>query len=140
VTAGSTIVYLDTSVVLRAVLERGLSPDEEGRIGEARFLTTSRLAHVESARALLRLRTEQRLSEAALADVAREIDSLWARCTIWEMTPGICDLAAQVAPLRPLRTLDAVHLATYLTARRRLGADISLLTVDRRLAEAAAAI
>jgi predicted nucleic acid-binding protein len=137
---GSTIVYLDTSVVLRAVLERGLSPDEEGRIAEARFLTTSRLALVESARALLRLRTEQRLSEAALADVAREIDSVWARCTIWEITPGICDLAAQVAPLRPLRTLDALHLATYLTARRRLGGDISLLTVDRRLAEAAATI
>jgi len=136
---GSAVVYLETSVVLRAVLERGLSPDAERSIGEARYLITSRLSLVEAARALLRLRSRQALSEDALADATREIDSLWAHCTIWELTPAVCDLAAQVSPLRALRTLDALHLATYLLARRRLGEDLSLLTVDRRLEEAAAA-
>jgi predicted nucleic acid-binding protein len=132
----STVLYLDTSVVLRAVLERGVSPDEERRIGEARILMTSRLALVEAARALLRVRQEGGLGEDMLADVAREIDSIWARCAIWELTSAVCDLAAQVAPLKPLRTLDALHLATYLLARRRLGPDVEMLTVDRRLREA----
>jgi predicted nucleic acid-binding protein len=132
----STVLYLDTSVVLRAVLERGVSPDEERRIGEARILMTSRLALVEAARALLTVRQEGGLGEDMLADVAREIDSIWARCAIWELTSAVCDLAAQVAPLKPLRTLDALHLATYLLARRRLGSDVEMLTVDRRLKEA----
>lgn len=132
------MLYLDTSVVLRAVLERGVSPESERRIAAARVLVTSRLSLVEAARALLRLRQRAAATEEQVADAAREIDSLWARCAIWELSSEVCELAAQVAPLKPLRTLDALHLATYLLARRRLGADIDLLTFDARLQEAAA--
>jgi predicted nucleic acid-binding protein len=128
------VVYLDTSAVLRAVLERGLSPDVEQRLGAARYLITSRLSLVESAHAMRRLRTRG-TPEAVLADVARELDSLWARCTVWELTREVCDLAAQAAPQHPLRTLDALHLATWLIARRRLG-DVELLTTDSRLEQA----
>ena len=131
----SDVVYLDTSAVLRAVLERGLSPEVERQLGGARYLLTSRLALVEASRALLRLRA-QGTPEAALADVARELDSVWARCTIWELTSRVCDLAAQVAPLTALRTLDALHLATWLLARRHLG-QVTLLSTDARLLEAA---
>lgn len=52
----SDVVYLDTSAVLRAVLERGLTPEIEARLGTARFLITSRLSLVEAARAFGRLR------------------------------------------------------------------------------------
>jgi predicted nucleic acid-binding protein len=132
--ADPEVLYVDTSAVLRAVLERGLSPNVEQRLGAARYLITSRLSLVESARALHRLRREG-TSEAVLADVARELDSLWARCTVWELTLDVCELAAQAAPQLPLRTLDALHLATWLIARRRLG-DIELLTTDTRLEQA----
>ena len=44
-------LYLDTSAVLRAVIETGLSPEIEKRIGSASVLITSRLSLVESARA-----------------------------------------------------------------------------------------
>jgi uncharacterized protein len=133
----SVILYLDTSAVLRAVLESGVSPEVEERLAAAAFLMTSRLTLVEAARALLRVRQEQRLGEAALADATRALDALWARCAIWELTPAVCELAAQVAPAHALRTLDALHLATYLSARRRLGGDVALLTTDRRLEAAA---
>jgi predicted nucleic acid-binding protein len=135
----SVVLYLDTSVVLRAVLERGASPELEQRIGEARVLITSRLALLEAARALLRLRHDAALREEALADAAREIDSIWARCAIWELTAPVCELATQIAPQKPLRTLDALHLATYLLVRRHLGSDVAMLTADRRLEEEAAA-
>jgi predicted nucleic acid-binding protein len=78
---------------------------------------------------------------AQVADAASNVDhpdtadALSARCEIWELTPGVCDLAAQVAPDHPLRTLDALHVATYLLARRRLG-EVDLLTADRRVADA----
>ena len=131
----SDVVYLDTSAVLRAVLERGLSPEVEQQLGAAPYVVTSRLALVEASRALLRLRT-QGTPEAVLADVARDLDAVWARCTIWELTPRVCDLAAQVAPLAALRTLDALHLATWLLARRHLGR-VTLLSTDARLLDAA---
>lgn len=132
-------LYIDTSVVLRTVLESGTTPDFEQRIGAARVLLTSRLSLVEAARALLRLRWSGRVSEERLADAGREIDALWGRCDIWELTPQVCDLAGQVVPAKPLRTLDALHLATYLLARRQIAA-LELLTVDKRLADAARAV
>ncbi len=100
-------LYLDTSVALRATVERGTTPDIEARMAAAPVLVTSRLSLVESARALIRL-----------------------------LTPAVCDLACHVGPDRALRTLDALHLATFLTARRRIEG-LELVTADKRLEDAA---
>jgi predicted nucleic acid-binding protein len=135
----SAVLYVDTSAVLRAVLERGLTPAVERRLAAAEYLITSRLALVESARAFHRLRLDA-MSEAALARASGEADSIWARCTVWELTGAICELAAAVAPRHALRPLDALHLATFLTARRHLGADLELLTADTRLEAALRAV
>lgn len=79
------------------------------------------------------------ISEERLADAERKLETLWARCEIWELTPRVCELAARVAPHAPLRTLDALHLSTYLLARREIP-DLELLTADKRLSEAAAIV
>jgi predicted nucleic acid-binding protein len=128
----SEVVYLDTSAVLRAVLERGLTPEMEQQLADARFLVTSRLALVESARAFARLRSEGQ-PESRLAEAEREADSIWARCTLWELTPAVCEFAQAIQPAQPLRTLDALHLATWLLVRRRLGVEVTLMTSDERL-------
>ena len=59
-------LYLDTSAVLRAVVETGTSPVVEERIRGARLLVTSRLSAVEAARALVRLRLSSAASRGAL--------------------------------------------------------------------------
>jgi predicted nucleic acid-binding protein len=132
-------LYVDTSSVLRAVLESGTSPEMEGQLTDAPLLVTSRLAIVEAARAFLRLRALRQLAEARIADAEREAAGVFARCEIWELTRTVCDLARQVAPLRTLRTLDALHLATFVLARRRIEG-LELLTSDERLREAALAL
>jgi predicted nucleic acid-binding protein len=130
--SGAGALYLDTSAVLRAVLESGASPELEQKLAAAAVLVTSRLSLVESARALLRLRRDGRLAEAALADAEREVDAVWRRCEIFELSPEVCDLAARVAPGHALRALDALHAATFVLARRHLAA-VELLTADERL-------
>jgi predicted nucleic acid-binding protein len=135
----SEVLYLDTSAVLRSVLERGVTPEVDRRLGGARYLLTSRLTLVEAARALSRLRIEG-IDEPVLADAARELDSLWARTAVWELSKTVCDLAGQLAPHQRLRTLDALHLATFVLARRNLGETVSLLTTDSRLEQAAAGV
>jgi predicted nucleic acid-binding protein len=132
-------LYLDTSAVLRAVLEGGTTPEMERAIGAADTLITSRLSLVEAERAFIRLRASGAVPEERLADAGREVDALWARCEIWELSPRVCDVALSVAPAKPLRTLDTLHLATYLLARRRMS-DLELLTADHRLEEAARAV
>jgi predicted nucleic acid-binding protein len=132
-------LYLDTSAVLRAALESGTTPDVESRIRAAPALVTSRLSLVESARALLRARSMTGIAEDRLADAEREMEAVWARCEIWELTRAVCEVARQVAPRKPLRTLDALHLATFVLARRKIEG-LELLTVDARLAEAAGVV
>jgi hypothetical protein len=129
-------LYLDTSAMLRAILEAGASPGIENRIRGADVLLTSRLSIVEASRAILRLRQLGQVSETKLADAEREIESLWARCDLWELTPAVCEAARRVAPAKLLRTLDALHLATFLLARQRIP-DLELVTADERLQAAA---
>lgn len=68
-------LYLDTSAVLRAVLEGGTTPEMERAIGTAGTLITSRLSLVEAEVAFIRLRASGGTSEERLADVGREIAS-----------------------------------------------------------------
>jgi predicted nucleic acid-binding protein len=127
-----TLLYLDTSAVLRATLESGTLPDIERRIRSARVLVSSRLSLVESCRALIRLRALGVAGEDRLVDAERDIAALWARCELWEMTRRVCEMACEVAHGRILRALDAIHLATFVLARRELEG-LELLTVDERL-------
>ncbi|MBV8134294.1 MAG: type II toxin-antitoxin system VapC family toxin [Deltaproteobacteria bacterium] len=135
----SSCLYLDTSAVLRAILESGASPDLEARIARAPVLITSRLSLVESSRALHRLRQLGQISETKLADVDRELNAVWARCELWELTASVCERARQVAPAKSLRTLDTLHLATFVMARERIG-DLQLVTADQRLRSALEAV
>lgn len=129
-------LYLDSSAILRPVLEAGLSPEVEERLSTAEILLTSRLSLIETARAFLRARLLDEKPEAVIADAERAVRSLWRHCEIWELSREVCELAEVIAPRHLVRTLDALHLATFFLARRELG-EIELLTADRRLREAA---
>ena len=134
--ASAAPLYLDTSVALRATLEQGTTPEIEKRIAAAPVLVTSRLSLVESARTLLRVRIQSNVPESRLADARRELDALWNRCELWELSPAVCDLASLITPDKVLRTLDALHLATFLMARARIEG-LELLTADKRLEDVA---
>jgi predicted nucleic acid-binding protein len=134
--ASGPILYLDTSAVLRSVVETGTSPEIEQRIRVARVLVSSRLSLVESCRALLRLRTLGAVPVERLADAEREVAAIWSRCELWDISRHVCETACIVAQNQPLRALDAIQLATFFLARRRLE-QLELLTVDDRLRAAA---
>jgi predicted nucleic acid-binding protein len=131
-------LYLDSSAILRPVLEHGLSPEVERRIEEAEILITSRLSLIETARAFLRVRLLGERPEA-MVDAERNVRALWRHCEIWELGREVCELAELVAPKAVLRSLDALHLATFVLARREIE-DLQLLTTDDRLREAAGTV
>jgi predicted nucleic acid-binding protein len=132
-------LYLDTSAVLRVLLGRGVSPELEARIRAASTLVASRLSLVETSRALHRIRRQGSVEESALAEAEREIGLVWGRCQLWELSITVCETARRVAPRTLLRTLDALHLATFVLARQQI-VDLELVTADARLADAARAI
>jgi predicted nucleic acid-binding protein len=97
-----------------------------------------RLALVESCRALVRVQLADAVPAARVADAEREMAAIWSRCALGELTREVCETACLVARTRPLPARDALHLATFVVARRHLEG-LELLTTDDRLRAAALA-
>jgi len=125
-------LYLESSALLRLVLNQEGAVEVAQRISRASQIVASRLVRVEAQRALLRMvldHPEQSRNlptfEGRLADVSSQMDFL-------EITREVCDLAARIAPGSRLRSLDAIHLATF-DMLRRLEPSAEILTYDNRL-------
>ena len=102
------IAYVDSSVLLRALLGQGNALAEWSRIETA---VGSSLVEVECLRTLDRLRLRGGLSDEAIA-VRRE-GLLRLTATMELVEPGRAVLARAAEPFpTSLGTLDAIHLAT----------------------------
>jgi len=127
-----TAIFLETSALLRMLF------DEEGgdlvseRLQNAERTVASRLIRVEAERVLIRLSLDRPRNQAHVLELERELRRLWPKMDFIEVTREICDLAGRIAPRSRLRSLDAIHLATYFRVKE-LDPDIGLLTFDQRI-------
>ncbi len=92
----------------------------------------SRLLRVEAERALIRLSLDYPKSQRKLLELERELKHLWPKLDFIEVTRQICEHAGRIAPRSRLRSLDAVHLATYFWIKE-LEPTIEMLTFDERI-------
>jgi predicted nucleic acid-binding protein len=123
--------YVETSALLRAVLEG----DEAVRphlVGTGRY--TSALTFAEASRAILRARRERRLDARGAHEASRRMAEFGRSCEIVSVDDGVLERAAQEFPVEPLRTLDAIHLATIL-ALSGAGIDVDVVSCDVRVRE-----
>ncbi len=118
------MIYVDTSVLLAQLLAEDRVPAEALW---RETLVTSRLSEYE----LFNRLNAHRLA-ASHGDAAR---ALLSRLALIELAPPVLARALEPFPL-PVRTLDAVHLAS-LHFLRGLGREVALATFDQRQAKAA---
>ena len=129
------IAYLDTSALLRIVLrEPGALEDLRSYDG----LVSSELIAVESARTIDRLRLQGSLTAEEAASRLRTVNEWLEAIDLVLMRPSILSRASEPLPM-PLGTLDAIHLATALIWRDRVGALPAMATHDTALGIAARA-
>lgn len=121
------MIYVDTSVALAQLMAEDRCPPAEFWEGD---LVTSRLFEYELWTAIHRRRLERTHGEAA----RRMVESL----AIAELSRGVLQRATEPFP-SPVRTLDAIHLATLLFLQEQ-GLSMELATYDRRMSEAADAL
>ena len=121
------MIYLDTSVALAHLLAEDHSPRESLWREQ---LISSRLLEYE-----MWTRIHARKLGGTHGD---EVRSLLSRVAIVELSPPVLTRALEAFP-RPVRTLDALHLAS-MDFLRRQGQAVSLASYDERLVEAARAL
>ena len=121
------MIYLDTSVALAHLLAEDLAPPE--RLW-AEPLIASRLIEYEI---WTRIHS-QKLSRSH----ADEVRALLGRLALIELSPPVLSRALEPFP-RPVRTLDALHLAS-MDFLRNQGQSVTLASYDARLVNCARAL
>ena len=126
------ILYAETSAVLAWLLGEKSPRQPAAAIDSAERVVTSVLTLLEASRGILRAANERRLTAA---DASRLKGLLARSATGWdlmEITEDIRVRAAEAFPVEPVRTLDAVHLATMLDFAK-VFPEMSILSLDARI-------
>jgi predicted nucleic acid-binding protein len=121
------VIYLDSSVALAHLVAEDRSPPESIW---AETLVSSRLLEYEVWNRIHARRLERSHGEAARA--------LIARVALIELAPPVLARALEPFPM-PVRTLDALHLASIEFLRAR-GQTVALASFDERLLAGARAL
>lgn len=129
------IAYIDTSALLRIVLR------EPGAVDDLRTydgLVSSELIAVESARTLDRLRHQGVLTMEEATERIGVVNDWLEAVDLVLLRPPVLSRASEPMPM-PVGTLDAIHLATALIWRDRLGPLPQMVTHVAALGAAARA-
>jgi predicted nucleic acid-binding protein len=126
--------YLDASVLLRVVL-RQPSPFDLDTVALG---VSSSLVEVECLRTLDCARVQGDLSDKKVTAARAVLFDILEEVTMVELTKSVLRRAAQPLPT-PLRTLDALHLATALIWRETHDQPLMMATHDVALGAAARA-
>ena len=127
-----TPVFLETSALLRMLFqEKGGDAVSKCLRGSGRVIS-SRLLRVEAERAVLRFGLDRPEHQMLQMHLERELKFFWPNLDFIEVTRDICELAGRIAPRSRLRSLDAIHLATYYRVQE-LDPSIKILTFDQRI-------
>jgi len=125
-------VYVESSSVLRWLLDEARADEIHGLLRGATKVVCSRLTLVETRRVIRRAVAETLLDEVggmAILEVLARAAAGWA---VLEMSRDVAERAEASFPVEPVRTLDALHLASALLLRQALP-DLRLLSSDDRV-------
>jgi predicted nucleic acid-binding protein len=126
------IVYAETSAVMSWLLNETGSEPIRTALMDAELIVTSRLTVVECSRALHRARRAERLSEEGALAAQHMLDEAADNWVIMDLVGEVPARAARPFPKEPIRTLDALHVASAAVFHEALGA-INVLSLDNRV-------
>jgi uncharacterized protein len=132
--------YFDTSALVKRYV------DEPGRREVQQLLrrhecVTSAISSVELRSALRRRVTENSLDASRLPEILRRVVADRAYWTVVEVGTEVLRGAETLVSIHPVRTLDAIHVASaQLLATRLSISDLIFVSADQRQTEVASAI
>ncbi len=129
-------LYAESSAVLAWLLDESSAHEVRKLLAAAEVIVASDLTLIECDRVLIRAAALGELTEVEAADRRAHLVSAASHWHLLRVAPEIVDRARQPFPGEPVRALDAIHLASVLTARAAI-VGLELLAVDDRVRKAA---
>ena len=128
-------LYAESSAVLAWLLDEAAGTVVRQTLSETEIVIASDLTLIECDRVLHRAAALGELTEAELADRRAHLATAAAHWHVLRLGPEVVHRARQPFPGDPIRTLDAIHLASVLVARSAV-AGLALLSLDARIRSA----
>jgi predicted nucleic acid-binding protein len=125
-------LYAESSAVLAWLFEEATAGSVEKAFDRADGVVASDLTLVECDRALVRARTLGVLSEMETVRRRTVLEAASVNWMILKLDREVLERARRRFPAEPLRTLDALHVASALAARSVIP-DLVLLSLDGRV-------
>jgi predicted nucleic acid-binding protein len=129
-------VYAESSAVLAWLLGEETGQSAREVLQHAELVMASDLTLVECDRVLIRAVTTGVIDEAAAADRRAHLNAAASHWHLWRVSPDIVERARRPFPAEPIRTLDAIHLASALAVRSAVPG-VEFLSLDDRIRRAA---
>jgi len=128
-------IYAESSAVLAWLLGEEAGRAVREVLRGAKLVTTSDITLLECDRVLIRALTLREIDEAAAVDRRAHLNAAVAHWHLWRVSWEIIDRARYRFPAEPIRTLDAIHLASALAVRSAVQG-VELLSLDDRIRRA----
>jgi hypothetical protein len=126
-------VYAESSAILAWLLDDGPEGvDVAATLQAATSIATSDLTLIECDRVLARAAALHEITEADAATRHARLEAAAAHWIIFAVEEEVVARARRPFPVEPIRTLDAIHVATALIARRFLPT-LAMLSLDERV-------
>lgn len=129
-------LYAESSAVLAWLLSEPDGRVVRERLAKAEIIVASDLTLIECERVLIRAAALGELTEAEAADRRGHLTTAAAHWHVLRISGEIVARARQPFPGEPIRTLDAIHLASALVARSA-APGLELFSLDERIRTAA---
>ena len=126
------ILYAESSAILSWLLAEAADRRVMGSLEAAEHVVVSDLLFVECDRALIRSVTLGALPRALATSAAQQLARVSEHWQVLRLSPSILGRSRQPFPLEPVRSLDALHLASALGARSALP-EIAVLSLDQSI-------
>ena len=132
-------LYLESSAVVAWLLGESPAADVIRAMNEAEVRVTSQLTLVEVERVIRRAVALRLIKDASALKVRGVLARHRKKWITMALTDSVLARAGSAFPIEPVRTLDAIHLATAL-AFSEAYPELEMLTFDRRISENATAL
>ena len=129
-------IYAESSAVLAWLLGEADGEGARQALANADRVVASDLTLVECDRVLIRAQVTHEVPEVRIAALRARLNAAAAHWTLVWVDGDVVDRARRPFPGEPIRTLDALHLASALAARAALER-LDLLSLDQRIRSSA---
>lgn len=129
-------LYAESSAVLAWLLEQEHGETVAATLAQADLIIASDVTLIECDRVMIRAVALGALEESDAVQRQARLNAVSAQWALLALGEEIIERARRAFPVEPIRTLDAIHLASALVARKATG-NVAVLSLDHRVRQAA---